>query len=150
MKRNPRLIASLGLPLFAIVLLVLAGTNALAHEGAEHEQAENHDKGDAYVSDGSVELTGEVVDLMCYLDHGATGKDHQQCAGKCIRSNGPVGLLVPADKEGEAPQAYLVIGAHAPINDKLVPLAAQTVTLRGKVVRRSGMRMIENVKIVEK
>lgn len=88
-------------------------------------------------------LTGEVVDLMCYLDHGAVGEKHRECATTCIQSGGPVGLLV-GDK------VYLVIGDHKPINDKLSPLAAQTVTLKGKVVERSGMWMIENVEIVKK
>ncbi len=100
--------------------------------------------GGAKQPSGTVQtLTGEVVDLMCYLDHGAVGEKHRGCAATCIQSGGPVGLLV-GDK------VYLVIGDHKPINDQLSPLAAQTVTLKGKVVERSGMRMIENVEIVKK
>ncbi len=86
-------------------------------------------------------LTGEVVDLMCYLDHGAKGEKHKSCAEMCIKSGGPVGLLTPDD------QLYLVIGEHKPINDKLASKAAQTVTLKGKVVERHGMKMIENAEL---
>src|SRR5512136_198923 len=86
-------------------------------------------------------LTGEVVDLMCYLDHGAKGEKHQGCAKKCIESGGPVGLLT-ADN-----QLYLVIGDHAPMNKELAGKAAQTVTLKGKVVERNGMKMIENAEL---
>lgn len=86
-------------------------------------------------------IKGEVVDLMCYLDHGAKGDKHASCAKTCIESGGPVGLLT-ADN-----QLYLVIGEHKPLNDKLAPLAAKTVTLKGKVVERNGMKMIENAEI---
>jgi hypothetical protein len=88
-------------------------------------------------------LKGEVVDLMCYLDHGAKGEKHKGCATKCIESGGPVGLLT-ADN-----QLYLVIGEHKPMNKELAAKAAQTVTLKGKVVERNGMKMIENAQLVD-
>jgi hypothetical protein len=91
---------------------------------------------------GKIEtIKGEVVDLMCYLDHGAKGEKHKGCATKCIESGGPVGLLTADDK------LYLVIGDHAPINKELAAKAAQTVTLKGKVVERHGMKMIENAQV---
>jgi hypothetical protein len=86
-------------------------------------------------------IKGEVVDLMCYLDHGAKGEKHKGCATKCIESGGPVGLLT-ADN-----QLYLVIGEHKPINTELAAKAAETVTLKGKVVERNGMKMIENAEL---
>ncbi len=88
-------------------------------------------------------LKGEVVDLMCYLDHGAKGEKHKGCAEKCIKSGGPVGLLTADD------QLYLVIGDHKPMNKELASKAAQTVTLKGKVVERNGMKMIENAELQE-
>ena len=86
-------------------------------------------------------IKGEIVDLMCYLDHGAKGEKHKGCATKCIKSGGPVGLLTADD------QVYLVIGDHAPMNDVLADKAAQTVSLKGKVVERNGMKMIENAEL---
>ncbi len=88
-----------------------------------------------------VTMTGEVVDLMCYLDHGAKGPDHAGCAKKCIKSGGPVGLLT------EDGQVYLLIGSHAPANDELALHAADTITVVGKYVERDGMKMIENIQI---
>jgi|SRR5579862_3433925 len=87
-------------------------------------------------------VKGEIVDLMCYLDHGAKGEKHKGCAGKCIKSGGPVGLLSGDD-------LYLVIGDHKPINEQLADKAAQEVTLKGKVVEKNGMKMIENAELVE-
>jgi len=86
-------------------------------------------------------VKGEIVDLMCYVDHGAKGEKHKGCATKCIESGGPVGLLSGDD-------LYLVIGDHAPINKELASKAAETVTLKGKVVEKNGMKMIENAELV--
>ena len=85
-------------------------------------------------------ITGEVVDLMCYLDHGAKGEKHKGCAEKCITSGGPVGIL-------SGDQVYLIVGEHQPMNKELASKAAQTVTVKGKVVERSGMKMIENAQL---
>ena len=87
-------------------------------------------------------IKGEIVDLMCYLDHGAKGEKHKGCAEKCIKSGGPVGLLA-------GDQLYLVVGDHEPLNEQLAPKASQTVTLKGKVVERNGMKMIEKATFVE-
>jgi hypothetical protein len=89
------------------------------------------------------EVTGEIVDMMCYVDHGAKGAKHAECAETCIKNGGPVGIL----SDGKA---ILVIGEHKPINDELAPLAGKTVTLRGKLVQNGGVAMLENTEIVKK
>ncbi len=94
----------------------------------------------AYAQD-TKNLSGEVVDLMCYLDHGAQGEKHAGCAEKCIKSGGPVGLLTKDN------QLYLVIGEHKPMNHKLASYAGKTVTLKGKVVERDGMKLLENAEL---
>jgi hypothetical protein len=115
-----------------IVALVLGASLALPTLSSGAEQK----------SGGQIQtLKGEIVDLMCYLDHGARGEGHKGCAKKCIQLGGPVGLLTADD------QLYLVIGEHEPMNEELAPYAAQTVTLKGKVVERNGMKMIENAQL---
>ncbi len=89
------------------------------------------------------EVTGEVVDMMCYVDHNAMGEKHAGCAAKCIKGNGPVGIVT----EGKA---YLVVGEHKPINDKLADFAGKTITVKGKMAERGGVAMIENAEIVKK
>jgi len=92
----------------------------------------------------SKEVTGEVVDMMCYVDHNAVGEKHgQSCGAKCIRSGGPVGIV----SEGKA---YLVVGEHKPINDQLADLCGKNVTVKGKLAERAGMAMIENAEVVKK
>ena len=92
----------------------------------------------------SKEVTGEVVDMMCYVDHNAVGEKHgQSCGAKCIKSGGPVGIL----SDGKA---YLVVGEHKPMNDQLAKYCGKTITLKGKLAERSGIAMIENAEIVKK
>jgi len=92
----------------------------------------------------SKEVTGEVVDMMCYVDHNAVGEKHgQACGAKCVRSGGPVGIV----SDGKA---YLVVGEHKPINDQLAEYCGKTVTLKGKMADRGGIAMLENAEIVKK
>ena len=102
----------------------------------EHEHS-----GDAAASK---EVTGEVVDMMCYVDHNAIGEKHgQSCGAKCIKSGGPVGIV----SDGKA---YLVVGEHKPMNDQLAEYCGKTITLKGKMAERGGIAMIENAEIVKK
>ena len=102
----------------------------------EHEHG-----GDAAASK---EVTGEVVDMMCYVDHNAVGEKHgQTCGAKCVKSGGPVGIV----SDGKA---YLVVGEHKPMNDQLAEYCGKTITLKGKMAERGGMAMIENAEIVKK
>jgi hypothetical protein len=105
----------------------------------EHE----HGKEDLSAS-AEKSVSGEVVDMMCYVDHNAMGEKHgQSCGAKCIRSGGPVGIV----SDGKA---YLVVGEHKPINDQLADYCGKTVTVKGKMAERGGMAMIENAEIVKK
>src|SRR5438876_2137926 len=88
-------------------------------------------------------VTGEIVDMMCYVDHNAAGDKHASCAAKCIKGGGPVGIV----SEGKT---YLVVGDHRPMNDQLAEYAGKTITLKGKVAERDGISMIENAEIVKK
>src|SRR5438552_18071662 len=66
--------------------------------------AQEHEHGSDAAA--SKEVTGEAVDMMCYVDHNAVGEKHgQSCGAKCIRGGGPVGIV----SEGKA---YLVVGEH--------------------------------------
>jgi hypothetical protein len=107
--------------------------------------AQEHEHGKEDLS-ASAEKTvsGEVVDMMCYVDHNAVGEKHgQSCGAKCIKSGGPVGIV----SEGKA---YLVVGEHKPINDQLADYCGKTITVKGKMADRGGIAMIENAEIVKK
>ena len=121
--------------IFAVVVIASFATAplALAHD----EQGK---------SDATTEktVTGEVVDMMCYVDHNAMGDSHgSSCGAKCIKNGGPVGIV-------DNGKAYLVVGEHKPMNDELADSCGKTVTLKGKLVERGGIAMLENSEIVKK
>ena len=123
--------------IFAVVVIASFATAplALAHDPAEHAK-------DAAASEKTI--TGEVVDMMCYVDHNAMGDGHgQSCGAKCIKNGGPVGIV-------ENGKAYLVVGEHKPINDQLADSCGKTVTLKGKLAERGGIALLENSEIVKK
>ena len=104
--------------------------------------AQEHEQGSDTAA--SKEVSGEIVDMMCYVDHNAIGEKHgQSCGAKCIKSGGPVGIV----SDGKA---YLVVGEHKPMNDQLAEYCGKTVTLKGKMAERGGIAMIENAEIVKK
>jgi len=81
--------------------LLMVGMPAVwAHEAHEHAGKEH--AGQALTQEAAQQqpteqtLTGEVVDVFCYLSHGekGLGKDHAGCAKKCIKSGLPVAIKV--------------------------------------------------------
>lgn len=119
--------------LSAVAAAVFASIPAFAHEG--HEDKDNLASGE------TKKITGEVVDMACYVDHNATGEKHAACAKKCITSGLPVGLKADDGK------TYLLIGEHKPLNTELAQYAAKKITVEGKVTSRDGISMIENAVI---
>ena len=107
--------------------------------------AEEHENGkESLDAAAGKTVTGEVVDMMCYVDHNAIGEKHgQSCGVKCIKGGGPVGIV----SEGKA---YLVVGEHKPINDELAEYCGKSITVKGKMAERGGIAMIENAEIVKK
>lgn len=132
--RNPQV------PKLLQVAVAAAFTAALATAPLALAAEEGKEKLDAAATK---EVTGEIVDMMCYVDHNAKGDKHASCGEKCIKGGGPVGIV----SDGKA---YLVVGAHKPMNDELAPLAGKTVTLRGKMANNGGVTMLENAEIVKK
>lgn len=115
---------------------LFAALPVIAHEGHEHAAGASDEAKDATV-------TGEVVDMACYIDHNATGDKHTDCAKKCISMGLPVGI------KGKDGKTYLLIGEHKPMNDELAKYAAKTITVKGKLTSRDGFNMIENAEIVK-
>ena len=87
-------------------------------------------------------VTGEVVDVSCYLQLGKRGEAHVACGSKCIANGQPIGLV---DAEGNL---YLLMAEeHHPRRDGQVelksvfgPLLAKTVTVNGMAVEMKGYR----------
>jgi hypothetical protein len=121
-----------------VVAVMLIGAFAVSPLAVAQEHEHGGDTA------ASKEVTGEVVDMMCYVDHNAVGEKHgQTCGAKCVKNGGPVGIV----SDGKA---YLVVGEHKPMNDQLAEYCGKTVTLKGKLAERGGIAMIENAEVVKK
>jgi hypothetical protein len=91
-------------------------------------------------------VTGEVVDLACYMPHPQTsqGAAHRKCAETCVKKGLPMGLLT------DSKQVYLLLEDHenpkpyAQLKDK----AAEKVTVEGEKVTQGGVQglVVESLK----
>lgn len=84
-------------------------------------------------------ITGEVVDLKCYVAAGAKGPGHKGCATGCIKGGGPAGIL-----EDKTDKLYIVVAAKPGGNpaEKLMDHIAAHVTVTGPVGMRGGVHTI--------
>lgn len=86
-------------------------------------------------------LTGEIVDITCYLDHDSMGLGHAKCARACALKGMPVGLLV-----GNTLYTIVLSGHESP-NKKLAAFAGKTVTVTGHKLEKSGLHAIDMERI---
>lgn len=79
-------------------------------------------------------ITGEVIDVSCWLQLGKRGEAHVTCGQKCVRRGQPIGLLTDKGK------LYLILAEeHHPRRDGTVSIKERFAELMGKRVRVSGM-----------
>lgn len=91
-------------------------------------------------------LTGEVVDLYCYMQHpeSAVGADHAKCAKACISKGLPIGFLT---SDGTL---YVITGKdHAPAATDVADWIGKKSTVMGHVTEAKGLKSIELVSIGE-
>jgi len=91
-----------------------------------------------------VTMTGEVIDLYCYMGHQSAGAEHAKCANACIKKGIPVGFLT-ADGT-----MYVIVGKdHGPVNAMVADFAGRKSTVTGVVMENNGLKAIELVSIAE-
>lgn len=89
-------------------------------------------------------LTGEVIDLSCYLQLGKKGPAHKACGASCIKHGAPVGLLL-----ADGRVVLLLAEQHHPRRDGQVSLAqvfsgkvAETVTVTGMLSKQGAQETL--------
>jgi len=75
-----------------------------------------------------VTIQGELIDAACFMtsDGDAKGKEHAECAQKCMASGIPAAILPEGSKDSDAAM-YLLTDPVV-----LAPYAAQTIKVEGK------------------
>jgi len=105
-----------------------------------------HSHSDAKPSEKTVVLTGEVIDLTCFMQHpdDAVGMDHAKCAKACINKGLPVGF------RAEDGTIYLLIGTgHEPIVEMVAGAAGKKSTATGTILDHDGVKAIALVSIAD-
>jgi len=90
-------------------------------------------------TDDEVTVQGEVLDMACYIGHGAKGADHAACAAKCIKGGQPMGLLASDGK------VYLLVASHkdATAFEQAKGFAGKRVEIHGISMARDGFAAVE-------
>ncbi|HKB07881.1 MAG TPA: hypothetical protein VKF61_06365 [Candidatus Polarisedimenticolia bacterium] len=107
---------------FASLAILATGTTLAAEKAAASD----------------VTLTGEVLDLACYISHGAKGPDHAGCAAKCAEMGQPVGLAASDGK------VYVLVADHADSSafTKAKSMAGKKVEIKGEVAAKDGINAL--------
>ena len=78
-------------------------------------------------------ITGEIIDLSCYLQVGKHGGKHRDCGQKCLKAGQPIGLLT---KEGDV---YLLMEEeHDPRRDGMTNFRQAAIDHMAYVMEVTG------------
>jgi hypothetical protein len=131
--------------IFAIlsILSVVFTLNAAFAQGMDKPM-----KGKAKAEKGGKEMTvtGEVVDVSCYLAHGTkgAGEDHKACAEACAKAGGPLGILT---KDGMLYVSVMPDDHSAGPNAMLTDHITHQVEATGVVRKKGGVNGIMITKV---
>jgi hypothetical protein len=115
----------------AAAILISASVTVLLMKWAERRHS-------AVVGPREILVTGEVLDMTCYLSSNLSGPDHAKCARDCIRNGLPVGIKAQNGK------VYLLTGkAGQSINSQLADYAAKVITIKGRETVRDGFAQLQ-------
>lgn len=115
--------------------MAIAGSSAWADEGHKHQAHKHEGKAAAE----KVTLTGEILDLSCYLAHEGKGKEHKKCAKACLIEKHVAAGLLTADG-----MVYVLVSSHD--NEKAFKtvgdFAAEKAKVTGRKVISGGLQAI--------
>jgi len=115
----------------AAAVLVSVSITALLMKWSEHRRS-------PIAGAQEILVTGEVLDMTCYIASNLSGPDHAKCARDCIRSGLPAGIKAQDGK------VYLLTGGPGhTINAELADYAAKIVTIKGKETVRDGFAQLQ-------
>jgi hypothetical protein len=89
-------------------------------------------------------VTGEILDMKCYMTSGEHGPDHKDCAAMCIKGGSPMGILSDDGK------VYLLIeGKNSAPFEEAKKHAGETVTVTGTLSEKNGVQglIVTEVKV---
>ncbi|HTB23042.1 MAG TPA: hypothetical protein VK914_10070 [bacterium] len=117
--------------------ILLAGLTALCLAGAGLVHADDMGAMDMKGAPAkTVTLVGEVLDMDCFMNEGAHGAKHRDCAVMCLNNGSPVGLLTDDGK------AYFLTANESKgkmkFYDRVRDMGGQRVKITGVMQDRAG------------
>jgi len=127
---------------FALSIIAIACISAFALAGSQTKDEKDKKSSDAK----SMKVTGEVVDVSCYLAHGDGGKgeSHKSCGQACAKNGGPLGILT---KDGMLYVSVLPDDHKNGPNALLMDHVSHTVVATGVVRTKGGTNGIMVTKV---
>src|SRR5881227_3743231 len=115
----------------AAAILISASVTALLTKWSERRHS-------SVAGAQEIVVTGEVLDMTCYIASNLSGPDHAECARICIRNGLPAGIKAQNGK------VYLLTGepGHS-VNAELADYAAKIVTIKGRETVRDGFSQLQ-------
>ena len=128
----------------AVSFIAIVCMSALALAGGQSKDAK--DAKEKKPEAKTVTVTGEVVDVSCYLAHGESGKGdgHKGCGEACAKNGGPLGILT---KDGMLYVSVLPDDHKTGPNAILMDHVAHTVMATGIVRTKGGTNGIMITKV---
>lgn len=93
----------------------------------------------SFAAEGSI--TGQVVDLNCWLGNGVKGQEHRKCAQDCADMGTPLAILTD-DGKIYYPALEMMPTGPQKTNALLRPFAEERVIVSGKIVKRGPEQAI--------
>ena len=83
-------------------------------------------------------VTGEILDMKCYMASGAHREGHKDCAAMCIKGGAPMGILADDGK------VYLLIEGKNDSGafEEAKKHAGETVTITGTLSEKNGVQAL--------
>ncbi len=86
-----------------------------------------------------ISVTGELVEVSCFLQLGKRGEKHIACGTKCLQNGQPAGVVTSTG------QLYLIMAEeHDPRRDGQADLRSVLIPLLAKQVKVTGMRTMHD------
>jgi hypothetical protein len=133
-----------------LCLYTFTGTEANAHEKHQHstdttqtptttlEVATPPPPRDTLAFHQST-ISGEVIDITCYLRHDGSGQGHAQCALDCANMGMPVGIL-----ENKTNKIYLIVPTdHGSPQEPVLSFFGKQVKVDAVIYQRGGLSSLE-------
>jgi len=82
-------------------------------------------------------VTGEILDMKCFMTNGDRGEGHKDCAAMCIKGGQPMGIIDADNK------VYLLLeGKNAAAFEEAKKHAGETITATGALSEKSGVQAL--------